>query len=239
MRSIFFFLAATLLFALSSCSEDDNYPQKFSRYEFSSGEVKMHTKTGVVTDAQVISQFTNGIRNYFLNSENLLDYVYSFNDDINQFENYDLELIFSSEIKGELSFKSKDAEAIEKIKFNLVKKDDYYIVSMQDTVVSSLYSENARFKCRPEMVKREPIPMGGEIVSYLRPLYIKKGKDEISVCIVSYMENSYFNNELVGIAISGPENNLINTDYLMGLMNTSEGRVDSIAYKESFIIFKK
>jgi len=45
--------------------------------------------------------------------------------------------------------------------------------------------------------------------------------------------------ELV-IAISSCfENNLINSDYLSGLMNTSAGRVDSIAYKESLIIFKK
>jgi hypothetical protein len=238
MKKHLLYLGLTIVITMFSCSTDKNYPQKYSRSEFSSGVVKMYTKTGEVTDAQVINQFSEEVRNFFLNVENAPEYVYSFDDDIDKYEDYNLEIIFSSETKGEISFKSNDSETNETIKFNLIKRDDYYVLSIQDTVVSSFYSENPRFKCVPEITNRTPIPMGGEIVSFLKPLYIKKTDDEIYLFIVSYMEKKYFNNELNGIAIEGVSNNMINMDYLEGLKYTNQGWVDSIAYKESFIIFK-
>jgi hypothetical protein len=98
------------------------------------------------------------------------------------------------------------------------------------------YTENSHLKCTPEIIERIPVP-GGRI-KYLRPLYIIKENDELHLCIVSYMENGYSNDVLTNISILGATNNLINESYLSGLKNNSDSRVDSIALKESFIIFK-
>lgn len=221
-----------------SCSEKNDYPKKYSRFEFSEGIVKMHSKSGVVTDPQKINEFAERIRSYFLDLENGPDNVYSFSDDINEFENYDLEITLFSETKGELNIKLANPGATQTIGFDLVKAGDHYVISLHDTIISMYYQENPRYQCKPRILSREPLPGGGEKVRYLRPLFIKKDKDEIWVSIISYMENSYFNGEQTAIAISGATNNLLSEEYLLSLSQTIEARVDTIAYKVSFIIFK-
>ena len=122
--------------------------------------------------------------------------------------------------------------------FKLIKKDDFYVVSLNEVVESYNYIENPRFKCTPEIIERVPLP-GGEIVKYRKPLYIKKNGDEILVCIVSYMEKSYFtDNSLRSVSIYGATNNMINEEYFNQIQGSNYNLIDSIAFKESFILFK-
>lgn len=234
MRKIQLFIAALMLI-LSSCTEDD-FPKKFTQYEFINGKVRMFTKAGEVINDNEIEQFTERIRSYFLNSWNAPTYVYSFDDDKDLLDTYRLEIILTAEAEGTIRILSDNPNENQNMDFELIKKDNYCLISMQDTVVTYSYTENPRLKCTPEIIERIPVP-GGRVI-YLRPLYIIKENDELRLCIVSYMENGYFNDELTSISILGATNNLINGDYLSDLKTSGENRVDSIAYKESYIIFK-
>ena len=220
-----------------SCSKKNNYPKSFTRQEFISGEILMYTKTGKVADEAKISKFAHRIRNHFMNIPGSGE-IYSFEDDINSFDDFDIELVFQTETSGEVILNSIIPADRKTIKFILRKQEDYYIASVQDTIISYSYSEDPRHKCKPEIIKREPVPPGGEKVYYLRPFYIRKDKNEVCLYIVSYMANSYFSDELTGIFISGAVNNMINEDYLAGLSKTAEGRVDTIVFKESYIVFR-
>jgi len=220
-----------------SCSEKRENPNKFTRQEFTSGEIMMYTQTGKVADDTEISKFTQRIRNHFLKIPGSGE-IYSFEEDINSFDDFNIDLVFQTETSGEVIFNSINPADRKTIKFVLRKREDYHIASVQDTIISYSYSEDPRHKCRPEILKREPIPPGGEKVYYLRPLYIRKANNEVHLYITSYMGNSYFSEELTGIFISGAVNNMINEDYLAGMSKTEEGRVDTIVFKESHIVFR-
>ena len=234
MRKIQLLIAALLL-VLCSCTKD-NFPKKFTQHEFLNGKVKLFTKTGEVTNNNEIVKFTERIRNYFLNSWNAPNYVYSFDDDKDLMDTYNIEITLTDEANGIIRILSDNPNENQNINFDLIKKDNYYLISMKDTIATHFYTENSHLKCTPEIIERIPVP-GGE-VKYLRPLYIIKETDELLLCIVSYMENGYSNDELKNISIVGAKNNMINEYYLLNLKNTSESWVDSIAFKESYIIFK-
>lgn len=224
---------------LISCTKDNNYPKKFVRYDFQNGEVRLITKSGVVNNNEEIIYFTERIRDLIINSENAPEYVYSFEDDVNFLEGNEIEIVFTSETKGTIRIKSENLNEYQTTDFNLIKKGDYYIVSLDEVVESYNYTENPRFKCTPEIIERVPLSMGQEIVKYWKPLYIKKNGDEILVCIASYMESSYFSdNSLRSVSISGAMNNLINEEYFNLIQSTNYNFIDSIAFKESYIRFK-
>ncbi len=234
----YFLTVICLTSILLSCSDDKDFNKKYTRQEFVSGDIKMFTNSGEVTDETEIDKFTEGIRNSFLTNPLDQKEVYSFDDDIDVYDNYNIELMFYSENSGEVKMKSDETGEEELIKFNLKEQDDYSIISLQDTIETYFLDENERYKCVPEIISRKPLPMSMEIVTYLRPIYVKKIDDEIRIYIVSYMENKYSNNELWGQDISGATNNMISEDYLNNLKNMSEHWTDTIAYKESYIVFK-
>jgi len=236
MRRIQLLLAISLVLTAISCSKKDDYPRKYTKYEFISGEVKMFTKAGKVTNRQVIDKFVERVRNFALNSSNPPAYVYSFDDASFMMHHYNIEITLTSDTEGIITIISNDYQPIN---FNLIKKDDYYLISMSDTVVDYNYVENPRYKCSPEIVERIPRPMFLDIVKYLRPIYIKKNDDEILVCIVSYMERSYsLDNQFYSQTISAPINNMITNDYLLFMQNPSYNLIDTLAFKESYIVFK-
>ena len=236
MRRIQLHLAVSLVLTVISCSNTNDYPRKYTRYEFFGGEVKMFTKAGEVTNNQEINKFTERVRDYYLNSSNPPDYVYTFNDDRDIMEDYEIEITLSSNTEGIISVISNDNQTLN---FNLVKKDDFYVISMRDTIEAYNYIENQRYKCSPEIVERTPIPMAGELVRYLKPIYIKKNDDEILICIVSYMERSYYSDDQFrSQSISGPVNNMIKNDYLLFIQNSSYNLIDTLTFKESYIVFK-
>jgi hypothetical protein len=236
MRRIKLLLFVALVLTAISCSKKDEYPRKFIRSEFLNGEVKMFTKTGKVTDRQVIDQFVERVKDFALNSSNPPVNVYSFDDASFMMNHYNMEITLTSDTEGIITIISNDYQPIN---FYLTKKNDYYLISMSDTVVDYNYIENPKYTGRPEIVERIPRPMGLDIVKYLMPIYIKKNDDEILVCVVSYMERSYStDSQLVSQAISAPINNLINNDYLLFIQNPSYNLIDTMAYKESYIVFK-
>lgn len=236
MRRIQLLLAISLVLTAISCSDKDDYPRKYTRYEFFSGEVKMFTKAGEVTNNQEIGKFAERVRDFSLNTPNPPDYVYAFNDDRGIMEDYEIEITLSSDTEGIISIISNDNQPLN---FNLLKKDDFYVISMRDTIEAYNYLENPRYKCSPEIVERTPIPMAGELVRYLKPIYIKKRDDDILICIVSYMERSYYSdNQFRSQSISGPVNNMITNDYLLFIQNPSYSLIDTLAFKESYIVFK-
>ena len=220
-----------------SCTKDNNYPKKFTRFDFQNGEVRLVAKSGEITNNEEIIKFVESVRSFVISNENGTGYVYSFEDDMNFMEENDIEIVFTSETKGTIKMKSDNNE-YQTTEFKLIKKDDFYVVSLNEVVESYNYIENPRFKCTPEIIERVPLP-GGEIVKYRKPLYIKKNGDEILVCIVSYMEKSYFtDNSLRSVSIYGATNNMINEEYFNQIQGSNYNLIDSIAFKESFILFK-
>lgn len=231
------FLLLTGLFFMISCTKDNNYPKKFTRFDFQNGEVRLDAKSGEITNNEEIIKFVESVRSFVISNENGTGYVYSFEDDMNFMEENDIEIVFTSETKGTIKMKSDNNE-YQTTEFKLIKKDDFYVVSLNEVVESYNYIENPRFKCTPEIIERVPLP-GGEIVKYRKPLYIKKNGDEILVCIVSYMEKSYFtDNSLRSVSIYGATNNMINEEYFNQIQGSNYNLIDSIAFKESFILFK-
>lgn len=233
------FLLIIGLFLLISCTKDNNYPKKYIRAEFQSGEVRLVTKNGEVKNREEINKFTEKIRNYFLNRENASDYVYSFEDDVNFMTGSEIEIVFTSETKGTIREKSDNHNEYLTTNFNLIRKGDYYIVSLDEVIEHYYYLENPRYKCIPEIIERIPLPLAGEIVKYRKPLYIKKNGDEILVSIVSYMERSYYSDSSFrSISINGAINNLISEDYFNLIQSSNYNPIDSIAFKESYIRFR-
>lgn len=229
---LLFFIA--LVLTAISCSKKDEYPRKYTRSEFLNGEVKMFTKAGEVTNRQVIDKFVERVKSFALNSSPTI--VASFDDASFMMHHFNLEITLTSDTEGIITRLSNDNQLIN---FNLIKKDDYYLISIRDTVVDYNYFENPRYKCSPEIVETIPRPMGLDIVKYLIPIYIKKNNNEILVSIVSYMERSYSSdNQLYSQYISSPVNNMITNDYLLFMQNPSYNLIDTLAFKESYIVFK-
>lgn len=224
-----------------SCSKENDYPKKFTRKEFISGDIKMFTNSGQVLNEHEILEFAERVRSFFLGNSFLApDYVYSFEDDINVYDAHDVEFILFSDSKGEVVIKSNDTQQERTLRFTVKRQSDYSIISAQDTITSYINEENPIFKCTPEIVFRRPLPATSgytEEVKFLRPFYVKIKGDEIHLCITSYMNNQYYNNQFRSISILGARNNLINEEYLQSLQSPSYNLIDTIAYKESYIVF--
>jgi len=234
MRKIKLLLFIALVLSAISCSKKDEYPRKYTRSEFVNGEVKMFTKAGEVTNRQVIDKFVERVRSFALNSTPTI--VASFDDASFMMHHFNIEITLTSDTEGIITRLSNDNQLIN---FNFIKKDDYYLISIRDTIVDYNYFENPRYKCSPEIVETIPRPMGLDIVKYLIPIYIKKNNNEILICIVSYMERSYSSdNQLYSQYISSPINNMITNDYLLFMQNPSYNLIDTLAFKESYIVFK-
>lgn len=238
MKRSIYLTGLSLFLAFCSCVKDPDENRIYRRAEFVEGEVRLFVKSGEVKDKQVIAKFAEGVRSFFLDAANPPAYVYAFADDEQQFEAYDLELRFASASTGVLRYNAKDGGKPEEWKFKLEKRAGYDVISMLDTLHTFYFSENPRYQCSPVVLKREPLPMAGEMVTYLRPLYVKKSKDSVALCLVSYMEKRYYQDELSLVHISGVTNNLINPSYLSGLGNTPILVADTFAYKESYILFR-
>lgn len=235
MQRINLLLFIGLVLTAISCSKKDEYPRKYTQSEFLNGEVKMFTKTGKVSNSQEIEKFVERARN-LRNSTNPPAYSDAFDDASYMMHHYNIEITLTSDTEGIITIISNDYQPIN---FNLTKKDDYYLISMIDTIVDYNYVKNPKYKCSPEIVERIPRPMFLDIVKYLRPIYIKKNSDEILVSIVSYIERSYrFNDPFFDQEISSPINNLIDNDYLLLIQSPSYNSTDTLAFKESYIVFK-
>lgn len=235
MRRIKLLLLIAMVLTAISCSKKVEYPRKYTQSEFINGEVKMFTKAGKVTNSQEIDKFVERVRNHHMIS-NPPAYADAFDDASFMMHLFNIEITLTSDTEGIISEISNDYQPIN---FNLIKKDGYYLINMSDTIVDYNYFENPKYKCRPEIIERIPRPMFLDIVKYLIPIYIKKTDDEILIPIVSYMERSYsIENNLIGQTISSPINNLITNDYLLFIQNPSYNLTDTLAFKESYIVFK-
>lgn len=235
--SILFFLISFIFLASCSDSVDEGFPKKYTQQAYVGGEIKMFTQNGEVTDKSVIEKFTKGIQESYL--------------DIDQevYDNFDVDIIFNSENNGVVVIPSDDIEEEKSLEFSLKEMDDYYNICMNDTIVSAFSSsykeEYSRYKCFPEYIDTTYYLMGRGIdiiYTHLRPLYVKKSRDEIRVCFVSFKEVKYINGEFSRMRSRGPINNLINEEYLLSIQNLYEGwpveYTDTIAYKESYIVFR-
>lgn len=226
-------LAVTTL--LFSCENDSFSPRKYTKYAFIPGEVRMFTRNGEITDKETIKKFENRVRNVFLNSIYSDNKVFSFNDDSKSYDEYDFELFFKQETSGIVTYKDDQNEKT--VKFNLHSNSGYQTIYLQDTVTNIYYKEDPMFLCKPDIIKTIPI-FGGDIVKYLRPIYVKRMNDGYAICLVSYMTTSYSNNEMRSIEINGVSNNLLSNDYLNSLKKQPSYIADTIAFKESYILFK-
>ena len=155
MRRIKLLLLIALVLTTISCSKKDEYPRKYTRSEFLNGEVKMFTKDGKVTNRQVIDKFVERVKSFALNSSPAN--VASFDDASFMMHHFNLEITLTSDTEGIITILSNGNQLMN---FNLIKKDDYYLISIRDTVVDYNYVENPRYKCSPEIVERIPRPIG-------------------------------------------------------------------------------
>ena len=84
------FLLLTGLFFMISCTKDNNYPKKFTRFDFQNGEVRLVAKSGEITNNEEIIKFVESVRSFVISNENGTGYVYSFEDDMNFMEENDI-----------------------------------------------------------------------------------------------------------------------------------------------------
>lgn len=235
MKKISLFSAAMLMI-IAACT-NDKFPREYSRGEFVEGDVRLFTETGESTDIDEIADFEKRVREFFMRKSTPPAYVYSFQDDINFMSEGEMEIVFDSETSGLIRVRPDEMSEYEITGFDLTTKDDFYIISLHDTVETNSYILNPYLKCTPEIIDQSPVP--GGLTRYLKPLYVKKEDDRVLVCIVSYMRVGYLNEDLQEISILGANNNLINEGHLPEHVNAQAGWSDSIAYKESFIVFKR
>lgn len=237
MKRINIVLFVGLIF-LISCTKDNDYPKKYTRVDFISGDVRLFTNAGEVTDKEQIVKFVNGVKRYAIArgvSENIVN---SFDVDLNFMSNDDIEILFTSATKGVFRTKYNADNEYESIEFNLIDKEGYSLLSL-NKVVRNIYEQDPIFKCSPEFIGYGPLPGGLGISEFKYPFYIKKNGDEILFCITSFMEKcNNSNNTLRKMRICGATNNLINEEYLNELQSPSRYVIDSVAFKESYIRFK-
>lgn len=224
---------------LFSCSRGDDYPLKYTRQEFVGGEIKMFTSYGEVTDEQIINGFISRIRAFHTGGPGFGEDPYSFDDDVEIFDDFNIEIVFFSDEKGKVTDMSGSGAGTTPVEFIVRKSGDDINLSLRDTLSSYWYGENPVYSMNPEIVSRVDIPMMGELVSYLRPLYARKQNKEIHVWVVSYMYSSKMSGDIVLLSIIAAANNKISSDYLAGLTKPGRSTIDTIVYKQSHIVFSR
>lgn len=237
--SIIFVICIVL--TIASCEKSADYPKRLMRSEFISGDLKMFTKEGEVTDQQLINDFIKRYRNILSsNYPNSTQKVYSFEDDIDQYDHYNYEFIFHSATNGQIVTIMDDKESYE---FDLITKNGYINLSINDTITSLVSNTgNSIYKCLPEIISEVLLSRttGYDAVQqYLRPLFAKKIANEIHLVLVSYLETKHYNDELKSIHLKGAINNMINLDYVTNYKKLNSNWRDTLVYKESYIIFKE
>jgi hypothetical protein len=221
--------AAVLLaiFALlaSSCSKDENTSRKLTRTEFREGKIRVFTSSGEVADNGAIDRFVSTFPK-----------SYSFKEDITVLESFDFEIELLSNNEGRLNPKIGKP-----VGFTIQRKDGVAYFILQDTVKTPCYTVDERFKCQPVILKREPISLStgySEFVTFLRTLYGREVNGEVHLSIISVMEKKYFDGVLKAYSFDGTQNNMTSESYLDKIKSLAKGWTDTIAYKESHIIFK-
>lgn len=231
-----FFSLVLFSIILVGCGDDDDDSNVYKQDRFISGEVRMFTQSGEVKDKKVIKDFTERLRNFF-NS----DRAYSFDDDINVYDEFNAELIFDSRNNGILVGELYDDLEIESLEFSIKDNDGYSTISLNDTIEGPISNMNTKYKCDIDFLKKIAVPRSTGFrywVSYLHPLFVKRVKGEIRFCFLSYMQKRCRNNEMVHASIASPINNLMDEEYLLDLKNVSDNVTDTIVFKESYVVFR-
>lgn len=238
------FILLVLFSLLFVCCGDDDDSYVYKKSHFVSGKVRMFTQNGEVKDELIIQKYTNRTREFFLNKDYSSGDVYSFDDDIKVFDDYDAEFIFDAPNNGIVVGRIGNYAPVS-LGFTMKQKDGYSTISLNDTL-NTYMSHNADYntliyKCRPYYIDKVSVMTSSgytDRVTYLRPLYIKKTKGEIRLYFTSFMQSSYYGSQRIRTYISGPTNNMINEEYLKKLRDVNENGTDTIAYKESYIVFR-
>ena len=244
MKNILTYL--TLIFFVSiivSCDKDNEYPKSLTRQVFVEGDFKMFTKNGEVTDQALIQDFVKRYRDS-LSKHNLNTNheIYSFDDDVKLFDQYNCEFVFNSENNGEIIIKTK-GEFNESLKFTLRRHNDYINLSTSDTIMSfsSGYESISIYKCTPEIIKVDNVPSSlgyDKITTHFIPIYAKEVNSEIHLVVVSYLEVIGYKDRINSINLRGAINNMINPNYIENFKKLYEEWSDTLVYKESYITFK-
>jgi len=225
-----------------SCKKDNEYPKSLKRQVFVEGVFKMFTKNGEVTDQALIQDFVKRYRDS-LSKHNLNTNheIYSFDDDVKLFDQYNCEFVFFTDNNGEVIVKSDDAFN-KSYKFNLRRHKDYINISLLDTITSlSTFSGTPIYKCTPEIIYEQYLPPATGFymrTTYFRPIYAKEVNSEIHINIVSYLEVKHYQDEIKSINLRSAVNNIINPDYIENFKKLHEEWSDTLVYKESYITFK-
>lgn len=238
-------LALNILFCLSgviaSCDRGNDYPVKYTRQEFADGDIVMHTSSGVVTDEVMKSLFIAKIRGFMAGMPGQTGEPYSFDDDEEIFDSFDMEIIMLSDTRGEVRSRQPGAADDDIIRFDLSLDGDFMRFDLHDTIATTLYGEDPVFRGKPLVVARIPQPMGNEIVKYLRPVYARKVQDRMELGVISYMFITYHNTDLYTFSTLGiipAINNFISDDYLNSLTAPGRNTTDTIVIKQSHIVFR-
>ena len=243
MRNNYKCIYALIIFlAFISCEKDDNYPKKFVRHHFVEGKLRMFTREGEVKNTELINKYIKRYRNKLsgtdLNDESKF---YSFEDDVNLYENYNFELFFSSSTHGNITHITKKGNKT--VNFNLISGDGYINLSMRDTLFCLENSDKIPiYKCSPEIINKKllsPITGFDFEKTYFRPLYANQVNNEIQIFLVSYLKTKHFNKNLRQINLQQAVNNKINPDYISNFNSLFSEWRDTIVYKESYIVFKE
>lgn len=224
-----------------SCNRGNDYPVKYTRQEFTGGEVIMHTSSGVVNDQVKKEQLIARIRGFYAGMPGQTGEPYSFDDDGEIYGSFDMEITMLSDTRGEIRSKQPGSATDDVIRFNLVPDGDFLRFDLHDTISTTRYGEDPVFRGKPLIVARIPVPMGDEIVKYLRPVYARKFKDRLELGVISYMFITYHNTDpgtFTTLGLTAAMNNFISDDYLDALTATGRTTTDTIVYKQSHIVFR-
>lgn len=239
--------AAAMVFLLSltgviaSCNRGNDYPIKYTRQEFTGGDIIMQTSSGVVNDQVKKEQFIARIRGFYAGMPGQTGEPYSFDDDDEILGSFDMEITMLSDTRGEIRSRQPGSAADDVIMFNLTREGDFMRFDLHDTIATTHYGENPALRGKPLIVARIPVPMGDEIVKYLRPVFARKYKDRLELGVISYMFITYHNTDLYTFSTLGiipAINNFISDDYLSALTAPGRSTTDTIVYKQSHIVFR-
>ena len=218
-RFKFILICLILAIMIISCEKDNEYPKKFIFDSYSTGQIKAFTKTGELTDLNIINKFIKGYEDYFWQPEHTTDGW-----------NIEIELISES--------KAKITDPDSTIYFDLIRKNEILYFQFKDTMVSFGSLVNERLKFSPLYMVSYPRVTGIPDI-YIPCYYIVEGDENIYFPIVSYLEKTYSNNgELLSGQGIGNLNNEFNTNHLIE-MQTTLNLIDTITYQNNKIVFKE
>ena len=241
MKKLFFCSAivalATLLF---SCSKDDRYPQTFVKDSFVIGEVKMFTAAGEVTDKAKIARFVKSSGNCVVGSGMIENQIPPFIQEEQMYKDASYEIVFHSDTKGEVVTRNDDGKTFAH-PFELLARNGYSIINMKDTVgqMNDLTIKVPKLLCTPVVISRE-VSGTKEFITCYYPIFVKTYPDRIEVVVMSYMESTCpagSNSRIVNLYLGS--NNLFNREYLEYVKQPNLYKNDTIAFKESSIVFRR